>query len=139
MAPFTMRRIRLGSPDAAGQLTRLRTQLSAQGNVVSARGRELTEKVFGEPLPPVRVVERVCEDVRKKGRDAVFHYTEQFDRVRLNADTLRITTSELALAHAAADPALLDTVRHVRANILSFQLGSLHGNASLFVARKHEL
>ena len=90
-APFSMRRIRLGSPDAAAQLGRLRTQLSAQGNVVSARGRELTEKVFGEALPPVRVVERVCEDVRKQGRDALFHYTDQFDRVRLNADTLRIT------------------------------------------------
>ncbi len=139
MAPFTMRRIRLGSADAAAQLARLRTQLSAEGNVVSARGRELTEKVFGEALPPVRVVERICEDVRKKGRDALFHYTEQFDRVRLDADTLRITTSELALAHAATSPALLETVRRVRANILSFQLGILHGNASLCVAGKHEL
>jgi histidinol dehydrogenase len=139
MAPFTMRRIQLGSPDAAVQLTRLRTQLSAQGNVVSARGRELTEKVFGEALPPVRVVERICEDVRRKGRDALFHYTEQFDRVRLNADTLRITPSELALAHAAVSPALLETVRRVRQNILSFQLGILLGSASLCVAGKHEL
>ena len=56
----------------------------------SARGRELTEKVFGEALPPVRVVERICEDVRKRGREAVFHYTEQLDRVRLDADTLRV-------------------------------------------------
>jgi histidinol dehydrogenase len=137
--PFTIRRIRLGSPDAAAQLTRLRTQLSAHGNVVSARDRELTEKIFGEALPPLRVVERICEDVRKKGRDAVFHYTEQFDHIRLNADTLRLTTSELALAHAAASPALLETVRRVRTNILSFQLGILHGNASLCVAGKHEL
>jgi len=139
MAPFTMRRIRLGSPDAAAQLARLRTQLSAQGNVVSARGRELTEKVFGEPLPPARVVERVCEDVRRKGRDALFHYTEQFDRVRLNADTLRVTASEMALAHAAASPAFLEAVRRVRQNILSFQLGILHGSAVLSVAGRHEL
>jgi histidinol dehydrogenase len=139
MAPFTLRRIRLGSPDAAAQLARLRTQLSAQGNVVSARGRELTEKVFGEPLPPARVVERVCEDVRKKGRDALFHYTEQFDRVRLNPDTLRVTPSEMALAHAAASPAFLEAVRRVRQNILSFQLGILHGSATLNVAGKHEL
>ena len=139
MAPFTMRRIRLGSPDAAAQLARLRTQLSAQGNVVSARGRELTEKVFGEPLPPARVVERVCEDVRRKGRDALLHYTEQFDRVRLNADTLRVTPSEMALAHAAASPAFLEAVRRVRQNILSFQLGILHGSAVLSVAGRHEL
>jgi histidinol dehydrogenase len=134
-----MRRIRLGTGEAAEQLARLRTQLSAQGNVVSARGRELTEKVFGEALPPVRVVERICEDVRKRGREAVFHYTEQFDRVRLDADTLRVKRSEMADAHAMADLAFLETVRRVRQNILSFQLGLLHRTARLVLAGKHEL
>jgi histidinol dehydrogenase len=139
MAPLTLRRIDLGRAGAAEQLTRLRTQLSAQGNVVSARGRELTERVFGEALPPARVVERICEDVRKRGRDAVFHYTEQFDRVCLDADTLRITRAEMALAHAAAEPALLETVRRVRQNILSFQLGLLHRTARLTLPGRHEL
>jgi histidinol dehydrogenase len=134
-----MRRIQLGSADAAEQLVRLRTQLSAQGNIVSARGRELTERVFGEALPPARVVERICEDVRKRGREAVFHYTEQFDRVRLDADTLRVNRSELAEAHATAESAFLETVRRVRQNILSFQLGLLHRTARLAVAGRHEL
>src|SRR5438552_230229 len=111
-----MRRIQLGSSDAAAQIANLRTQLSAQGNIVSARGRELTQKVFGEPLPPMRVVERICEEVRKKGRDALFHYTEQFDHVRINPDTLRISPSEMALAHAAANQGLLETIRRVRQN-----------------------
>src|ERR671937_845595 len=68
-----LRRIRYGSDEAAAQLAGLRAQLSAQGNVVSARGRALTEKVFGEALPPARVVERVCADVRARGRAALFH------------------------------------------------------------------
>jgi len=136
---LTLRRIQLGRAGAAEQLARLRTQLSAQGNVVSARGRELTERVFGEALPPVRVVERICEDVRKRGREAVFHYTEQFDRVRLDADTLRVSPADLAEAHAAAEPALLETVRRVRQNILAFQLGLLHQTARLAVAGRHEL
>ncbi|HEY7158456.1 MAG TPA: histidinol dehydrogenase [Gemmataceae bacterium] len=139
MTSLTMRRIQLGSADAAEQLVRLRTQLSAQGNIVSARGRELTERVFGEALPPARVVERICEDVRKRGREAVFHYTEQFDRVRLDADTLRVNRSELAEAHATAESAFLETVRRVRQNILSFQLGLLHRTARLAVAGRHEL
>jgi histidinol dehydrogenase len=139
MNSLTIRRIQLGSDDAADRLARLRAQLSAQGNVVSARGRELTEKVFGEALPPARVVERICEDVRRRGRDAVFHYTEQFDRVRLDADTLRVNRSEMAAAHAAAEPAFLETVRRVRQNILSFQLGLLHRTARLVVADRHEL
>jgi histidinol dehydrogenase len=139
MASLTLRRIHCGQGDAAGQLARLRAQLGAQGNVVSARGRALTEKVFGEPLPPARVVERVCEDVRTHGLDALLHYTEQFDRASLDADSLRVSRSEMALAHAAADPAFLDTVRRVRQNILSFQLGLLHRTAVLSVAGLHEL
>ncbi|MGH7222042.1 MAG: histidinol dehydrogenase, partial [Gemmataceae bacterium] len=139
MTALTLRRIQLGSAEAAEQLARLRIQLSAQGNVVSARGRELTERVFGEALPPARVVERICEDVRKRGRDAVFHYTEQFDRVRLDADTLRVERAEMALAHAAAAPELLETVRRVRQNILSFQLGLLHRTARLVAPGRHEL
>src|SRR5579884_2836676 len=139
MPSLTLRRIQLGRTGAAEQLARLRTQLSAQGNVVSPRGRALTERVFGEALPPVRVVERICEDVRKRGREAVFHYTEQFDRVRLDATTLRVDRAEMAEAHAAADAALLETVRRVRQNILAFQLGLLHQTARLAVAGRHEL
>jgi histidinol dehydrogenase len=139
MPSLTIRRIRCGSADAAGQLAALRTQLSAQGNIVSARGRALTEKVFGEALPPVRVVERICEDVRTRGAAALFHYTEQFDRVRLAADSLRLSRQELAEAHAAAEPAFLETVRRVRQNIMAFQAGVLHRSATLTVAGKHEL
>jgi histidinol dehydrogenase len=136
---LTMQRIRYADPDAAAQLDALRAQLSAQGNVVSARGRELTEKVFGEALPPARVVERVCADVRARGLEAVLHYTEQFDRARLTADTLRVSAAELVEAHAAADPTFLETVRRVRQNVLSFQLGLLHSDAVLTVAGCHEL
>src|SRR5580704_11732021 len=125
MASLRLQRIYCGRADAAAQLASLRNLLSAQGNVVSARGRALTRKVFGEPLPPGRVVERICEDVRKRGRDALFHYTQQLDNVALNPDNLRVTSSEMALAHASADPAFLDAVRRVRQNIVAFQSGLL--------------
>jgi histidinol dehydrogenase len=139
MQPLTLRRIRCGSDAAPAGLAALREQLSAAGNVVSARGRALTEKVFGEALPPRRVVERVCEDVRQRGVAALFHYTEQFDRARLDADTLRVTPSEMALAHAAADPAFLDAVRRIRQNVMAFQSGIVHRSATLSVAGRHEL
>jgi histidinol dehydrogenase len=139
MPSLSIRRIRCGSGEAAGQLAALRAQWSAQGNVVSARGRELTQKVFGEPLPPARVVERVCEEVRTRGLGALLHYTEQFDGVRLNGDTLRLTRSEMALAHASASPGLLEAVRRVRQNILAFQSGLLHQSAVLSVAGLHEV
>src|SRR5712691_8046493 len=113
MPPLTIQRIRLGDEAAARQLAALRGQLSASGNVVSPRGRAMTLKVFGEALPPLRVVERVCEDVRKRGQAALFHYTQQFDNVALTPDNLRVTRSEMALAHAGADAGLLDAIRRV--------------------------
>ncbi len=138
-ASLNIRRIRCADADAAGQLADLRRQLNAGGNVVSPRGRQLTEKVFGEALSPAQVVERICADVRAKGLSAVFHYTEQFDSVRLKASTLRVSAKELAQAHDAADPRFLEAVRRIRQNILSFQLGLLHGDAVLHVAGSHEL
>jgi histidinol dehydrogenase len=139
MDTLALRRIRLADAGAAAQLAALRNQLGAQGNVVSARGRELTQKVFGESLPPARVVERVCADVKARGLAALLHYTEQFDRARLDRDTLRVGAEELAAAWSAADAAFLETVRRVRQNVLSFQSGLLHRDAVLSVAGSHEL
>jgi histidinol dehydrogenase len=139
MTGLNIRRIRCGESDARQQLADLRSQLNAQGNVVSQRGRLLTEKVFGEALPPTRVVERVCSEVRSRGLPAVLHFTEQFDGVRLTSSSIRVSARELAEAHLAAQPSLLEAVRRIRQNILSFQLGLLHGDAVLHVAGSHEL
>jgi histidinol dehydrogenase len=139
MPTVNVRRIRCADADAPEQLAALRRQLSAQGEIVSPRGRQLTESVFGEALPPARAVERICADVRSRGLPALLHYTEQFDRVRLETRSLRVSARELAEAHAAADPEFLGTVRRVRQNVLSFQLGLLHSDAILSTAGQHEL
>jgi histidinol dehydrogenase len=139
MTTVNLRRINWAATDAAEQIAALRTQLSSQGDVVSVRGRQLTEAVFGEALPPARVVERICAEVRSRGLPALLHYTEKLDSVRLTARTLRVTTQELAEARAAADPAFLEAVRRIRQNILSFQLGLLHRDAVLNMAGSYEL
>ncbi|OAI50091.1 histidinol dehydrogenase, partial [Planctomycetaceae bacterium SCGC AG-212-F19] len=51
----------------------------------------------------------------------------------------RVSAAELREAHRAADPALLDTVRRVRQNVLAFQMGVLHTSAVMTVAGKYEL
>lgn len=139
MASMSIRRIDASGTDAAAQLAELRQQLSAQAEVVSPRSRELTEKVFGEPLPPAKVVERICADVRSQGLKAVLRYTEAFDKAKLTAETIRVSQAELAKAHAAADPAFLETIRRVRNNVLAFQSGIVNRDATLSVAGKHEL
>src|SRR5438309_10785255 len=91
MPAIHLRHINFADAGSVEQLARLRAQLSPQGDIVSARGRALTEKVFGEALPPARAVERICADVRQRGLPALLHYTEQFDRTKLTAETLRVT------------------------------------------------
>src|SRR5262245_17671732 len=139
MATLKLRRIDCADTKSAKQLADLRRQISTQGEVVSPRSRELTRKVFGEALPPVRAVERICTDVQKEGLSAVLHYTEQFDKVRLKPDELRVSSQELLEAHSEADPDFLDTIRNIRQNVLSFQMGLLHTDAILSVSGSHEL
>ena len=52
MTKLTMRRITYTAADAGDQLQQLCRQLSLQADVVSPRGRALTEEVFGEALTP---------------------------------------------------------------------------------------
>jgi histidinol dehydrogenase len=133
-----MRRIHHAA-DAAAELAKLRQQLSLQADVVSPRGRQLTEQVFGQPLTPAQVVERICGDVRQRGLPAVLHYTEQLDRARLTAETVRVGDDDLAEAHGKAAPEFLATIRRVRQNVLSFQMGLLHADAILTTTGRHEL
>jgi histidinol dehydrogenase len=139
MANFSMRRIAYTAADAAEQLHQLCGQLSLQADVVSPRGRALTEQVFGAALTPAQVVERICNDVKIRGLPAVLRYTEQFDKVRLTAETLRVSDEEIAAAHKAARPEFLETLRRVRNNLLSFQMGLVHRDAILHKREHHEL
>jgi histidinol dehydrogenase len=139
MSSLAIRQIDLGTTGAADELARLRAELSAQGNVVSERGRELTRQVFGEALAPQQVVERICNDVRTRGLPALLEYTQHFDRATLTTDTLRVSGAELHLAHAGADLGFLETIRRIRQNVLSFQLGIVHRDAELQMAGSHRL
>ena len=117
MESVNIRRIRCDQANAAEKLAELRRQLSGQADVVSERGRQLTQAVFGEPLPPARVVERICADVKDRGLEALLYYTEQFDGIRHGPGGLRVRAEELQAAHEMAQPAFLETIRRVRFNM----------------------
>src|SRR5688572_23916480 len=129
MSTIKMQRIVGTDPSADKRIAELRTKMSANGDVVSAKSRQLTEAVFGEALSPVQVVERICSDVQRRGLDALLHYTEKLDKAKLDAESLRVPLDELADAHALAEPAFLDTLRRVRNNILYFQSGLVQNEA----------
>ncbi|HEV3004141.1 MAG TPA: histidinol dehydrogenase, partial [Pirellulales bacterium] len=53
--------------DARLAIAALRDRLRPSGSVVSEAGRRTTIEVFGEPLTPAQVVERICGEVRERG------------------------------------------------------------------------
>jgi histidinol dehydrogenase len=112
-------------------LALVRRRLSPEGEVVSEASRRKTIEVFGEPLSPARVVERICAEVRRRGLEAVLEYTQKIDRVQLTAESIRVSPQELEAAHARAAPELLLAVRRVRTNILEFQQAVLHRDVTL--------
>lgn len=112
--------------NAADEIQRIRQQLSPQGDVVSARGRQLTEQVFGAPLTPRQVVEQICSDVAQRGLNSVLEYSSKLDRAELTAETIRVSEKELQSAHSQAAPEYLQTIQRIRQNILTYQKAILH-------------
>ncbi len=113
-------------PSAQAEINALRHKLAPEGNVVSEAGRKKTIEVFGEPLSPVEVVERICDDVASKGIEAVLKYTAKLDRAEITPEALQVSQDDLAEAHSKADPGLIKTIRQIRENLLKFQEAILH-------------
>jgi histidinol dehydrogenase len=124
-------RIDCACDDALEAIRALRRQLSPAGNVVSPQGRARTIAAFGAALTPQQVVERICADVQGRGLEAVLDYTARLDGVTLEPAAVRVTADELRAAFQRAEPAYMRTLRRVRENILAFQLGILHRDATL--------
>ena len=62
--PLAILRIDTRQPNSAAEIDELRKKLAPTGDVVSEAGRKKTVEVFGVPLSPAEVVERICSDVR---------------------------------------------------------------------------
>ena len=116
---------------ATNVLNQLREKLSPQGDVVSPRGRALTEEVFGKPLSPVEVVQTICEQVRREGTPALLHYNRALDKSELDAAQLRVPASDLAKAHSEASPELIQSIRRIRDNVAEFQKAILHRDVTI--------
>lgn len=131
MTNLSIPRIDTRRDDVQAALDALRQKLSPAGNIVSEAGRKKTIEVFGEPLSPQQVVERICGDVKARGLAAVLEYSWKLDRAELTGQTIRVSANELAAAHARAELTFLATVRQVRDNILEFQRAILHSDVEV--------
>lgn len=116
------------------ELAELRARLSPAGDIVSEAGKRKTIEVFGEPLAPAAVVERICRDVQQLGLAAVLKYSAKLDHAELDGRSLRVPQAELDRAYAAADPNFLATLDRIRENVLRFQRALLPEDVQLPLA-----
>jgi histidinol dehydrogenase len=121
-----MERLDASREDFPEAIKRLRTKLSPDGSVVSPRGRELTQKVFGAALSPAEVVHRICSDVKANGSEAVVKYARALDNPSVTAESLRVPLEMLETAHKNASSEFLGSIRRIRDNIVVFQSSILH-------------
>lgn len=68
----------------------------------------------------VKTVEEIISNVRAEGDKAILKYTEKFDKVELDAASMKVSQQELKAAYEKIDPKLLDVIRKAKINIEAF-------------------
>ncbi len=74
------------------------------------------------------VVAAIISDVRERGDEAVFAYTEKFDRCQINASTIRVKPEEIAKAYEKVEDGLVEVMRRSAGNIRAFHAKQLHNS-----------
>jgi histidinol dehydrogenase len=70
-------------------------------------------------------VRTIVDDVAKRGDAALIEATRKFDRLDLDASSLRVTAAEIEDAAKACEPATLDALKFARDRIEAFHLRQL--------------
>ncbi|MDO5308676.1 MAG: histidinol dehydrogenase [Planctomycetia bacterium] len=112
--------------DVKEQIDALREQLSLKGNIVSEAGKKKTIEIFGAPLTPSEIVEKVCADVAANGLSALLDYSERIDARKLSAEEIRTPQKDLDDALNQVEPEFIEAIDHIRDNIITFQSAILH-------------
>ena len=65
-------------------------------------------------------VQVILDDVKEKGDEALFGYTEKFDQCHLTAYTVQVTKEEIQAAYEKVDDSLVDIIRKALVNIRNY-------------------
>lgn len=67
-----------------------------------------------------KTVNEIIADVKERGDEALFAYTEKFDRAALTAETVEVTEEEVREAYQQIDPKLLDVIKKALVKIRDY-------------------
>ena len=65
-------------------------------------------------------VEKIVNDVRDRGVEALFGYTKQFDKADINAGNVLVTKEEIEYAYTQVDEKLIEVIRKAKENIRTY-------------------
>lgn len=65
-------------------------------------------------------VKEIVEDIHTNKDEALFKYTEKFDKAILTKDTIKVTKAEIDEAYTLVDPSLVEIIRKAKANITEY-------------------
>ncbi|MBS6561209.1 MAG: histidinol dehydrogenase [Clostridiales bacterium] len=65
-------------------------------------------------------VQKIVDEVKEKGDEALFFYTKKFDGFSLNEETIKVTEDEIKKAYEEIDPSLLDIMQKALKNIREY-------------------
>jgi len=82
--------------------------------------RTISERGETTPVGILQTVEAILADVRERGDAALCEYTERFDRLKLDATTLEVSTAEIEQALVAVDRETLATLQLAADRIATF-------------------
>lgn len=66
------------------------------------------------------VVDEIIADIRKNKNQALFKYTEQFDKIKLDENTVKVTNEEIEEAYTLVDKKLIDVIKKSASRIKDF-------------------
>jgi histidinol dehydrogenase len=67
-----------------------------------------------------KTVNNILNEIKEKGDQALFQYTECFDKVLITKETLKVTDAEIEEAYRNISPEVLDVIRKAMINIEAF-------------------
>ncbi|MDD6434919.1 MAG: histidinol dehydrogenase [Clostridiales bacterium] len=65
-------------------------------------------------------VSAILDNIKANGDKALFDYTEQFDKVRFDSETVRVTREEIEEAYSLVSERLIEVIRASKAKITKF-------------------
>lgn len=92
-------------------------------DTVPPRVSEGIERIFGEPLTPMQVVDRIVRDVRQRGDDAVREYTKRIDGSDIRS--LEVPLSEISDAYDKVSEEIVEALEAAAHRVRAFHNATL--------------